>query len=106
MIFLVGGGGGGGGGEGVTPLKTLFQSISGRLPEAGRKKEMKYLAESYPASAQNSTSPWGSESPARWLPRLTYHFCHACKAEARHMYCFFGVVVVGGVCVNFCRVFA
>ena len=41
------------GGGGVTPLKTLFQSILGRLPEGGRKKEMKYLAESYPASAQN-----------------------------------------------------
>ena len=36
-------------------------------------------------------------------------FCFACAAEARHMYCFSGVVVVVGVViggVNFCRVFA
>ena len=34
-------------------------------------------------------------------------YCLACEAEARHMYCFSGVVVVsGGIGVNFCRVFA
>ena len=31
-------------------------------------------------------------------------FCLACKAEARHMYCFSDGFVCGGV--NFCRVFA
>ena len=40
----------------------------------------------------------------------SYYFCFACKAEARHMYCFSGVVVVVAVVivggVNCCRVFA
>ena len=31
---------------------------------------------------------------------LVYH-CLACEAEARHMYCFSGVVVVDGGGVNF-----
>ena len=32
-----------------------------------------------------------------WIPFMIIDFRLACEAEAKHMYCFSGVVVVGGV---------
>ena len=53
---------------------------------------------------ENSVYPQVGISLSALKTNDRFNFCLPCEAEARHMYCFSGVNVVGGL--NFCRVLA